>query len=108
VRVDPARLVAVVANLLDRFHLTLAEIGRLTDFQVYALYFHKRDDKGNIPIPGGGLELRAPDRPLSLEEELMMLDRLAIFGRWKEEYTLSLKDQLRKRFAEKAGGVNGA
>lgn len=52
-----ARLRARYAQLIDHFHLTPAEIGRLTDRQINQLYFHPRDEHGGIAMPSSG----APD-----------------------------------------------
>jgi len=49
---------AMYATLLNHYHLTLPEIGRLTDRQISDLYFHPRDEAGAIkpvekePQPG--------------------------------------------------------
>ena len=36
------------ATLLNHYHLTLPEIGRLTDRQIADLYFHPREEDGSI------------------------------------------------------------
>jgi hypothetical protein len=54
----------MVAKLLSVFHLTIEDIGRLTPWQIRELYFHARDDKGEI-VPVG----REP-RPGTLDYEV--------------------------------------
>lgn len=39
------------AILIDKYHLTPQEIGKLTDFQIQKLYFHERTKEGAIRIP---------------------------------------------------------
>lgn len=39
------------AVLIDRFKLTLDEIGELTDYQISQLYFAKRKKTGEIEVP---------------------------------------------------------
>jgi hypothetical protein len=70
-----------VAQLLDHFHLTLGQIGRLTDAQIYDLYFHRRDRKtGAIVFPEGPAKATNEDVPHTLESELAMLDMLALIS----------------------------
>lgn len=42
---------AMHAILIDKYHLTPREIGRLTDLQIRKLYFHERTREGAIRIP---------------------------------------------------------
>lgn len=39
------------ALVADPWNLPLSEIAKLTDYQIYEVYFHKRDEKGELEIP---------------------------------------------------------
>ncbi|MBP3956330.1 hypothetical protein J8F10_13650 [Gemmata sp. G18] len=41
------------AALVEKFRLTPAQIGALTDYQIDALYFHARDKTGALVAPEG-------------------------------------------------------
>lgn len=42
---------AMHAILIDKYHLTPRDIGRLTDLQIRKLYFHERTREGAIRMP---------------------------------------------------------
>ena len=42
---------ALHAILIDKYHLTPREIGRLTDRQIRSLHFHPRTKEGAIKMP---------------------------------------------------------
>lgn len=50
-------ITAQVALLVDRFHLTIPEIAKLTDRQLHQVYFHKRTKEGMIEIPMPSVEM---------------------------------------------------
>jgi hypothetical protein len=80
-KLSAGRTKAMVAQLLDHFHLTLDQIGRLTDAQIYDLYFHRRDRKtGGIIFPEGERRATDEDVPHTLEAELAALDMLALIS----------------------------
>ncbi len=73
---------AVEALLIDRFKLTPDGIDRLTDREVYSLYFHPRDSKGVIVFPEGrAVPIVAPQGPPTAEKQLEAVLLLkAVFG----------------------------
>lgn len=92
---------AIVATLIKEYHLTLDQIGELTDRQIVDYYFHPRDkETGVIKIPSNWNvdEFRTP---LTLEEELMQLDSLAIQVNLTPENVEECRRQLREKFSKK-------
>lgn len=55
-----------MAILVDRFHLSLEQIGNLTDRCLFQVYFHPRDKDGSIKLPDMFL---VESDPLPEEEE---------------------------------------
>lgn len=64
---------AMYATLLDKFHVTPAEVASLTDRQIYEYYFHPRDKHGSIKTPEA--EIQAA-KIKGFEEELIALKSL--------------------------------
>lgn len=91
-----------IAILLDKFHLTLDQIARLTDRQIDDYYFHPRDQHGAIK-PIQVLEPAAPLPKLSYEEELRNLEFLnAAVG--LQNFEQAKKDLYAKFHPEGANG----
>jgi len=93
-------LKAKYAALLDHFHLTLAEIGNLTDRQIQELYFHPRDEQtGSIrqqPEPAKPDTL--PDSPRrAFLKEMMAFDQLASQMRLPEKNVQECKARIRAK-----------
>lgn len=66
-----------MAVLLDHYHLTLVEYGRLTDRQLVGLYGHARDKHGRLIFPSLPSADEWGDRyepPKSMEQELAFLE----------------------------------
>ncbi len=57
-------------------------IDRLTDREVYCLYFHPRDSKGVIVFPEGrAVPIKVPEGPITPEKQLEAVMLLkAVFG----------------------------
>lgn len=85
--VDTAGLTtARMSILLDRFHLTPEQIGRLTDWQIAKVYFHPREKDGSIKIPIVVPE--APPDPLDVVaalEGMRWMFEPEVFERLKQE-----------------------
>lgn len=99
-RMPPAQKRAIVAKLLDHFHLSIKQLARLTDKQIFELYFHPRDDKGAIepkdePEQGAATEEKKP----TLKSELMNLWKMAKALKLPPEQWTELEKQLRAKFA---------
>lgn len=82
--VDTAGLTtAQFAILVDRFHLTPEQIGRLTDWQIAKVYFHPRDKDGSIKIP-----IMIPEvvqDPMDVVEGMRWMFEPEVFERLKQE-----------------------
>lgn len=94
----PEELLAVIANLLNHYHVSIADIADMTDFQLYNLYFHPRDDKGRITTFSNETGYWV-DGPVDERKELEALEVAARFGGWRPEYTANLRDQLKAKWA---------
>jgi hypothetical protein len=92
-------LLAVISNLLNHFHCSIGDIADMTDFQIFNLYFHPRDDQGRITTykNESGYEVNGP---VDEAKELEALDVAANFAGWSAEYTGSLRDQLKAKWAK--------
>ena len=65
---------ARVAILVDHYHLTLREIGDLTDRQIAEVYFHARTKEGSIDVPVPAVEAtRGPETEAKLLADLAFL-----------------------------------
>lgn len=100
----PRYQLAVLASLVNPAPrgcgLSLEQVGSLTDAQIYQLYFHPRDSKtGGIRFP---VLLEQPVGPLSLEEELKILEKIARSCRTPADKLERLKAKLRAKHASNA------
>lgn len=95
--VDTAGLTtARMAILVDRFHLTPEQIGRLTDRQIAGLYFHPRDRDGSIKIP-----ITVPDVPQEPADVAATLEGM----RWMFEPEVF--ERMKQEVAAKHGKASG-
>lgn len=97
---SPAQMKAVVATLLDHFHLTIDDYARLTDRQIVELYCHKRNKDGSIEADDG-VAVKAPERELTLSEEIHQLDILAGIFNWPAQMVADAKAKLAAKFSSK-------
>ena len=67
---------ARVAVLVDHYHLTLREIGDLTDRQIKEVYFHARTKEGAIDIPLPPVD----ETPVPDTEERLLADLAVLRG----------------------------
>ena len=110
-REDPdARSVRFLfAELVENFHLTIAEIGELTEAQIVEIYLHPRDDKGNLIRPGAKRTAKqvAKDKrdaePKSLDDALKRLEILNHAFNYRPEDYQRAREQLIKKWTEKHG-----
>jgi hypothetical protein len=107
---------AAFAKLIDHFHLRPWEIRKLTDRQIQELYFHPRDDQGEIELPDGRRGRRVlgePDapgldeQPVTLEQHLMHVDLLAARRVITRENADECKQKLREKWAAAGAGDDG-
>ncbi len=81
--------------MIDRFHLTPAQIAELTDRQIAELYFHPRDEDGQI-VPK-----KTPREESGLVFELQQVDKLLLMGlidyAKAQELRADLEDMERKK-----------
>lgn len=89
----------MVAKLLDHFQGTSMDAyAKLTDRQILDLYFHKRDEHGDIEPEKKPIEAPA-DQPPCLERELRSLDVLAATFRLPAEQVEEARAKLRAKYA---------
>lgn len=90
-------ITARVAVLVDHYHLSLPEIGNLTDKQIVKVYFHARDEDGTIRLPVPTIE--KIDKPETLESVLADLEFLRMFlpHTTQENYEKSA-EEIRRKF----------
>lgn len=90
----------MVARLLDHFHISMDQLARLTDRQIYELYFHPRDDKGSIEPKD------EPERGAATEEEVPTY-KSELRNWWKLANTLKMLPEQRiageRKLREKYG-----
>jgi hypothetical protein len=100
-RVSKAAVRAVYAKLVEHFHLRPWEIKKLTDRQIVELYFHPRNDKGEVE--------EVYERPAvpTLKSELFEIDLLYAQGVIKKDNAEQCKEKLRAKWAAKES-VNGS
>lgn len=100
-KVDPARMKAIVASLLDKFTgLGIDGFGKLTDRQIVELYGHSRDKDGRIKVPGGDLGATS-EEPSTLENDLMQLNKLCALFKTDEATRAQKEAELRAKYAAK-------
>lgn len=88
--------------LVDHYHLTLPEIGNLTDRSIAAVYFHARTREGVIDIPVAAVEAApTPDTEEQLLAELAMLRGANLIT--DENYHQCVEDA-KRRFRGRAEG----
>lgn len=92
-------MLAVIANLLNHYHVSIGDIAEMTDFQLYNLYFHPRDDQGRITTFANETGYWV-DGPVNEAKELEALQVAATFARWPKDYTDNLRTQLRAKWAQ--------
>jgi len=69
---------AILAKLLDHFHVPLDLIPKMTRRQVFDLYFFPRDSEGNLLDEDDEDEAETgPAVPMTMEQELADLDQIA-------------------------------
>lgn len=94
---EDAKQRAMFATLLNVYHLTLPEIGRLTDAQIRKLYFHPRQDNGSIePV----IEVKKEN---TLESNLLMLEVAAAQTQMTAAELTRAKEELKARWKERHG-----
>ena len=96
-RPSPARTKAIIATLLVRYRLLPRDVARLTDRQIYELYWHRRDKDGEVDIPDP-IPVEAPPKVWTLDEELAQLNVLAAAFRIPEADLAVLREQLKVKY----------
>lgn len=83
--------------LVDHYHLSIPEIGNLTDRQIAKVYFHARDKDGMIRLSVPTIE-KAEDTPETLESALADLEflRMVLPNIDQESYEKSVEELKRK------------
>lgn len=100
-RKETIRRKAIVALLLDRFHLTLEDYAKLTDKQIFEIYLHPRDEDGSIDFDASPKEEKPKpeeDKPDTLESDLEVLYNLATVTRMPAAKLNELEKQLREKY----------
>lgn len=95
---------ARAAILVDHYHLTLREIGDLTDRQIKEVYFHARTKEGAIDVPVPAVEAtREEGDPLAAAlRDLAFLKATSLIT--AENYEACVADAKRKHGAGNDGG----
>jgi hypothetical protein len=86
--------------LLDKFHLTKADILELTDRDIHDLYFHTRTKDGEIDFDIYDEVAGTEDGDNSLEAALKRLDDIAFALKFNEQQIKDAKAKLRAKYAK--------
>jgi len=84
-----------VAILVDKFHLTIDQIGNLTQFQIQEIYFHARDKNGSIVLPESAIDDDAEEL-----NNLFVLRQLINGGYIAGENTVQLSKKIDESLAD--------
>ena len=99
------RLASIAANICSEYKCLPCDLGKLTNLQVYAILFHKRDKETNaIPIEGdesAGSLFDFSERTPSLPELLAMVEEMGRLQQWSGDRIDEMKEKMRERFARK-------
>ncbi len=89
------------AAVAEKFHLTPAQIGDLTEWQIDRLLFHRRDKDGVLVPPA---EPDKPAAPPTRESRLAGIAQLEAMGLINTQTAAELRGEVEARFGETPAG----